>query len=68
MCDVEKNGYIDLEIKKKDKNKVLHVFRTTSKLNENSQPVVTLRFMIKYQKSCDLALDFQLKDIKGIID
>lgn len=62
MCEVEKNGFPDLEIRKKDKNKVLHVYRTT-KQGERS----TLKFALKFQKSGDNALEFYLRDIAGII-
>jgi len=46
-CDVEKNGFMDLEIKKKDKNKVLQVFRI-SKADETGRQEETLRFMLKF--------------------
>ena len=62
MCNVEKNGYIDKEIQTKDRNKVLQVFKVTNNGGDSSE----LRFLLKYQKSMDLALEFRLKDISGV--
>ena len=64
MCNVEKNGFIDKEIQTGEKNKVLQVFRIskTAKGGEEHD----LRFLLKYQKSMDLALEFHLKDINGV--
>jgi hypothetical protein len=66
QCNVEKNGFQDFEINTKDKNKALHVFRVT---NQQVQPPSTsIRFMLKYQKSGDTALEFSIRDIKQIFN
>jgi len=66
QCNVEKNGFQDLEINNKDKNKALHVFRIT---NQQVQPPSTsIKFILKYQKSGDTALEFSIRDIKQIFN
>lgn len=66
MCNVEKNGFIDKEIQTREKNKVLQVFRIVKGAKDGGEELVELRFMLKYQKSMDLALEFSLKDINGV--
>ena len=65
MCNVEKNGFIDKDIQTREKNKVLQVFRI-SKTGKGGEEMNDLRFMLKFQKSMDLALEFHLKDISGV--
>jgi poly-beta-hydroxyalkanoate depolymerase len=64
MCNVEKNGFIDKDIQTREKNKVLQVFRISKSAKGGEEQ--DLRFMLKYQKSMDLALEFHLKDINGV--
>jgi len=67
MCNVEKNGYMDKEIQTRDRNKILQVFKLTKSGGENEPPQPSeLRFMLKYQKTMDLALEFRLRDISGV--
>jgi hypothetical protein len=66
QCNVEKNGYQDIEINNKDKNKALHVFRVTNHLVQ--PPSASIRFTLKYQKSGDTALEFSIRDIKQIFN
>lgn len=66
QCNVEKNGYQDLEINTKDKNKVLHVIRQTNQ--QGLPPSTSIRFMLRYQKSGDTALEFSIRDIKQIFN
>ena len=66
QCNVEKNGFQDLEINNKDKNKALHVFRVTD--HQGQPPSTCIRFMLKYQKSGDTALEFSIRDIKQIFN
>ena len=68
QCNVEKNGFQDKDINTKDKNKVLHVFRTTQTSSEGGAPKINIRFMLKYQKSGETALDFALRDITQIFN
>jgi hypothetical protein len=62
-CEVSRNGFQDPEIKNKDRNKVLQVFKMTN--GEEGAPG-ELKMMIKYQRSMDLAIEFSLKDISTI--
>jgi hypothetical protein len=64
MCNVEKNGFIDKDIQTRERNKVLQVFRISKSVKGGEEH--DLRFMLKYQKSMDLALEFNLKDISGV--
>lgn len=64
MCNVEKNGFIDKDIQTREKNKVLQVFRISKSAKGGEEH--DLRFMLKFQKSMDLALEFHLKDINGV--
>ena len=64
MCNVEKNGFIDKDIQTRERNKVLQVFRISKSVKGGEEH--DLRFMLKYQKSMDLALEFHLKDISGV--
>jgi len=64
MCNVEKNGFIDKDIQTRERNKVLQVFRISKSIKGGEEH--DLRFMLKYQKSMDLALEFHLKDISGV--
>lgn len=60
-CEVERNSFPDMEVRKKDKNKVVQVFKiSTSKdglMNED------LRIIVKFQKSMETAIDFSSKEI-----
>eukprot|EP00347_Sterkiella_histriomuscorum_P020494 403337586 len=64
QCDVERNGFQDKEIKAKDKNKVLQVYRLQGE--KDGQQINEIKVMIKYQKTMDLAIEFGMKEIKGI--
>jgi hypothetical protein len=63
LCDVEKDGYIDQEIKHRERNKVLNVFRVGQ---EHGLP--TLKFQVRYQRCTDLAFEFGLGDITRVIN
>jgi hypothetical protein len=41
QCEVEKNGFSDKEINTKEKNKVLHVLRTTQQTGNEDKPYQT---------------------------
>jgi len=62
-CDVERNNIVDKEMQRKDRNKTLQVFRVTTPTDKEA----VLKFIIRFQKSGDVAFEFQFKEITQVI-